>query len=620
MNILSFYKNNFQSVKSKLILNVIMIHVILMSFVVIDLTTREQKFMQKQLLQKGYELNTILTSNVSSALLNNDLVALDELLVDMSNIKDHYMSFILDRYGRVRASTNKDYFNKLLDDKVSTDIFEKLSKGNLTSYQIVHDNLIDTISAIKIGDRNIGYTRTLIDKSFLSSEMEIHTQQASIYIILAIVIGAFFAWLAVRKITDKLNLVVNAAEKISKRNFDVNIPITGSNDELTKMIEAFNIMSKSINGYIKEQKESELKLLEAQEIAHIGSWDLDLKTSKMQWSPELYNIYDKDKKTYEPTLDNYLQSLDNENRKLAEDGINQVISERKQVDINVKYNLDNGKVIYVRITGVAHYDKDGSPYKIAGTTQDVTQHKEDEIALKLRDNQLLIQSRLAQMGEMISMIAHQWRQPLSAISSTAINLKVEMDLGLLSKEKDEAKLKEHISNELDSIEMYTQNLSTTIDDFRNFYKSNKKVINCTVDSVLEKALKIIKTSLENDNISIVYEPNSTKKIDMFDGEIMQVILNILKNAQDDFLERDIKNPRIKIVTNDNSMQICDNGGGIEKNIIDKIFDPYFSSKDERNGTGLGLYMSKIIVEDHHHGLIRAHNTDDGVCFKIELNL
>ncbi|MEA2099581.1 MAG: HAMP domain-containing sensor histidine kinase [Campylobacterota bacterium] len=101
--------------------------------------------------------------------------------------------------------------------------------------------------------------------------------------------------------------------------------------------------------------------------------------------------------------------------------------------------------------------------------------------------------------------------------------------------------------------------------------------------------------------------------------MMQVILNILKNAQDNFKEKRIKNPQIRIITDRDRISIYDNGGGIPIDIKEKIFDPYFSTKDEKNGTGLGLYMSKIIVEEHHNGDIYAENIDGGVCFIIELN-
>jgi signal transduction histidine kinase len=104
---------------------------------------------------------------------------------------------------------------------------------------------------------------------------------------------------------------------------------------------------------------------------------------------------------------------------------------------------------------------------------------------------------------------------------------------------------------------------------------------------------------------------------MYDREMMQVILNILLNARDSFKENDIENKPITITSYKNSLSICDNGGGVPDAIIDKIFDPYFSTKQQKNGTGLGLYMSKIIVEKHHNATLKVKNTNNGVCFSIE---
>ena len=104
----------------------------------------------------------------------------------------------------------------------------------------------------------------------------------------------------------------------------------------------------------------------------------------------------------------------------------------------------------------------------------------------------------------------------------------------------------------------------------------------------------------------------------YDNELIQVILNILKNSQDNFKERKVENPKIIITIDENILSICDNGGGISEDIIGEIFDPYFSTKDEKNGTGLGLYMSKIIVEEHHNAKLDVVNVDDGVCFSITM--
>jgi signal transduction histidine kinase len=236
--------------------------------------------------------------------------------------------------------------------------------------------------------------------------------------------------------------------------------------------------------------------------------------------------------------------------------------------------------------------------------------KEEIEKNRKKDLQLIQQSRLAQMGEMIGMIAHQWRQPLSIISMDANNMLVDIAIDNFNETDGEKYANNIILN--------TQHLSDTINDFRNFYKPNKSSVRMRLDDIVLKSLKIIKASLLNENIEIIQEYNSKVDIELYDSELMQVVLNILKNAQDNFKEKHTKNPYIKITTENKTISICDNGGGISKDVIEKIFDPYFSTKNEKNGTGLGLYMSKTIVQYHHGGKLSAKNTDNGVCLTIEV--
>jgi len=237
-----------------------------------------------------------------------------------------------------------------------------------------------------------------------------------------------------------------------------------------------------------------------------------------------------------------------------------------------------------------------------------------------KDQQIQQQSRLAQMGEMISMIAHQWRQPLGAISSTVIDLKIQSELKNfdLSKMQEAQKYEAYINDGLDNVSSLVQNLTSTIDDFRNFYKSNKKATNAKLEDLVSKSLNIMRASLVNQNIRVVQKYSSKEEVEVYENEMMQVILNIVKNSQDNFKEKKIQNPYIKITTENKSIKICDNGEGIPKYAIKRIFEPYFSTKEDKNGTGLGLYMSKTIVEEHHGGILSVQNTDEGVCFTIEL--
>jgi len=230
--------------------------------------------------------------------------------------------------------------------------------------------------------------------------------------------------------------------------------------------------------------------------------------------------------------------------------------------------------------------------------------------LDSKNRQLLEQSRLAQMGEMISMIAHQWRQPLTAISATSINLILKAKLDKL--DNDTAiELGEKISD-------YSQHLSSTIDDFRDFFKSNKNILDTTYKKLIDSVLSIIESSVINKNIKLKQKLQSEAILSTYPNEIKQVILNLIKNAEDILLEKEIKDPTITIETQDNILRVKDNAGGVPPDIIEKIFNPYFSTKTKKDGTGLGLYMSKTIVEEHCSGSLRVYNDEFGAVFEITL--
>ena len=234
-------------------------------------------------------------------------------------------------------------------------------------------------------------------------------------------------------------------------------------------------------------------------------------------------------------------------------------------------------------------------------------HSKDELMTK--------QMRLAQMGEMISMIAHQWRQPLSTISAIIGSMQLELSL----KEEEESSL----FIDMDKLNDHVQFLSTTIDDFRHFFNPNKNKENIHLSNLLNNALGIMKQSLIQKRIDIVSDfENLQRPLTLYSGELIQVFLNLMKNSMDVLCEKEQTNAYISIRGSeyeDKSVVVFeDNGGGIPDKILVRVFEPYFTTKDEKNGTGLGLYMSKMIIEEHCNGQIIVENTEVGARFTIAL--
>jgi len=238
----------------------------------------------------------------------------------------------------------------------------------------------------------------------------------------------------------------------------------------------------------------------------------------------------------------------------------------------------------------------------------------DVTELKKKDLLLIQQSHLAQLGEMLSMIAHQWRQPLNTISATAIKMSMQNHLGLLNSEE--------LEKSTSFIESVAQKMSKIINDFMNFAKPNNSKEIIDANEIFDDIVPIIDAQLKIHNIEINIQKNATKQIITYKKELEQVLLNLLTNARDalDDSQQPEKKISVEISTSEQDciISIADNAKGIPTDIIKRIFEPYFTTKEEGKGTGLGLYMNKKIVEEHLNGKISGKNQDIGAKFTIKL--
>ena len=234
------------------------------------------------------------------------------------------------------------------------------------------------------------------------------------------------------------------------------------------------------------------------------------------------------------------------------------------------------------------------------------------------EKRLFNSMKMASLGDMIANIAHQWRQPLSVITSTASAMQLNKDLDLL----DDDSFKQHI----DSIISQAMYLSETVDTFRNFVKEKHELKTFPIQKEIQKALKITEVTFKDNKIELIdnidYENEISVKLIV--GELSQVLINIINNAKDVLIQNNIQDKWIKLDLELNKTDVVifieDNGGGIPDEIIDKIFEPYFTTKDDNIGTGIGLYMSYDIIVKHFKGDIKVVNTNHGAKFIIKIPL
>jgi two-component system, sensor histidine kinase and response regulator len=228
---------------------------------------------------------------------------------------------------------------------------------------------------------------------------------------------------------------------------------------------------------------------------------------------------------------------------------------------------------------------------------------------RIKDNLLFQQSKQAAFGELLMHISHQWKQPLSELSS--INTKVisNLHLGKNITKEDHLSLHKHSQKIIDF-------MSDTVDTFQNFYKPIQDKSSFYLQDSLDKVLSVLSATLEFDNVKVDISSIDVELIEANINELSQVIFSIISNAREIFKKREIKNPKISILLSGKSIEISDNGGGVDADLLDDIFLPFVSTT---KGYGIGLYLSKNIV-DKNGGYISVSNLEDGAIFKIGFDL
>jgi signal transduction histidine kinase len=246
-------------------------------------------------------------------------------------------------------------------------------------------------------------------------------------------------------------------------------------------------------------------------------------------------------------------------------------------------------------------------HKLILIARDITQKLEEEKIFK-------IHTRQAQMGEMISMIAHQWRQPLAIINALTSQLRIKE---MLKEDEDPT-----LIAQLSKIEQQSLYLSQTISDYRDFFRPDKPLETILLSDLINHALELIDHTIKSKGVTVRHCVHHPVYVDTYRNELIQVIVSLFKNSFDAFDENAITNRIIQIdIYRDDLygiLSITDNGGGMTKEILNKIFVPYFTTKNHTEGTGLGMYMSRMIIEDHCHGKLDVSSNNNETTINLKL--
>jgi PAS domain S-box-containing protein len=377
-----------------------------------------------------------------------------------------------------------------------------------------------------------------------------------------------------------------------------------------------------------ELQKSKDTLLLAQKHANIGSYRLHLDDNSIEWSHQHYRIMHKEPQTYHPTLEDFMQHIHPDDIQSVQQALASTIKTLQDNDVEYRILFDKHRPIYVHSTiHIDTLDLQGKAKSLTGTIQDITNTKELEIKLQklnenlqeeitkktlegiAKDKLLQEQLKLAAMGEMVGAIAHQWRQPLNSLNIHIQNLDDDYEEGLIDKDFIDT----FIQKQSKTIAF----MSNTIDDFRNFFRVDKVKKSFSIKKAITNTLSLQQAQLDSHNITTKLLGEDFE-VYTIESEFQQILLNLISNAKDAIANHTTQDGTITIALLPNRVEIIDNGGGVPYAIRDRIFEPYFTTKEQGKGTGIGLYMSKMILEQNLGGVLRVENIDGGAKFIIEL--
>ena len=517
------------------------------------------------------------------------------LFVDNLNNKFSFLTkdFLLGNFFDIDKKYIKEHSTLIRDIHSNTDIAE-------TERYSFHMHYIKALNDEKL------YLVSTFDKDKLNNKIDLLKKNLILAILISFIIS-FIISIYFYKVT-----ILNPISKLFKgiqnlKNQKYNIIKLDSNDEFSDIADEFNVLTKNLKDSFSKIEESKSFIKNIVDTApvrvfwkdrdnkYIGANKLFLHDANLEDESEIIGKTDWELK-WKSQAQSY---IDDDNFVMN--------SKKEKLKFEETQSFDNNIVINLITSKVPLINKNGDVIGVLGIYDDVTEQRAMEQILYQREQQISEQTKMASMGEMIGNIAHQWRQPLSIISTASSGLQLEKENDILNDEQ--------FNNYCEVINRNVQYLSKTIDDFKNFIKGDrlKKVFNLSEN--IYSSLNLIDGSIKKYDINLILDFDDNLEVDGYSNELTQCFINIFNNSKDAFIESNdnIESKLLFISTSkvDQTVIITikDNGGGIPNDILPKIYEPYFTTKHKSQGTGLGLHMTYNMIVDGMGGGIDIHNSN-----------
>ncbi|MEA3352720.1 MAG: ATP-binding protein [Campylobacterota bacterium] len=601
------------SIRRQLILGIALVHAVMMSIFVIDLVENQKKFLIDQHNKKAKSLSKTLASTSNLWVLANDFIGLAEVVSSLAHYPGMRYIMITDPQGQVLAHTNNKLLGKYLADSTSIGIL----KGSLVTKKVFeNDNFIDVVSPILRDTQHIGWARIALSKEEINQSLYNVTLDGIIYTFIAILVGVLFAYFMAKGVTQGIYKIVSTIKQAKKGDQNSRSALNRK-DEIGTLSQEFDNMLQKLseqNTLINSVIDSSPDLIFYKDYYNFDGIYIGCNSSFSEFvGKSKEEIVGKtDLEIFDKETAEFFRTKDKEMLKIKQSNRNE---EWVSYPDGTKILLDTLK------TPLYNYDK--SILGVLGISRDITENFNSQKEIENKNKILFEQSKHAAMGEMIGNIAHQWRQPLSVISTGATGLKLGKEYGEFSDE--------FFNDTCDAINNNAQYLSKTIDDFRDFIKGDRKKVIFDLNEDIASFLHLVEGSIKNNNINLIEDYEKPIQINSYPNELIQCFINIFNNSKD--VLKDIDTDRYFFISTktENKKAVItfkDNAGGIPQDVLPHIFEPYFTTKHKLQGTGLGLSMTYNLIVEGMDGTIEAANISyeyqqknyKGAIFTIKLPL